>query len=414
MKIVAVEDMHADGGWRVMSFLKVTTDAGIVGWSEYHEGMAGPGLTMTIRILAAGLIGRDPRDVGPIAARLYANRRMSEGGIAQQAIAAIVNACLDIKGKAAGLPVYALLGGAQRTRLPVYWSHCGSYRIRHAAVFESENAVPPIRSLDDIVALGREVRERGYRALKTNILLFDAQAPYQYRPGFSGDAGGPELNLDDRMLAQLVDLMSAFRQGAGGETGLLLDLNFNFRPEGVRRIARTMERFGLTWLETDFYNPGQLATIRQSTSTPIGSLEAIYGAKNFQSYLQANAVDVAIVDVQWQGMPEAMKLAQLADINDVNVAAHSAHGFLSTLMGAHMCAAIPNFRILELDVDEVPWFDQMYTAIPVIEDGCYVMPDGAGWGCDVVEEELLRRPPLKTWGSEPWMLDYHRAKGALR
>lgn len=410
MKITAVEDMHADGGWRVMSYLKIVTDDGIVGWSEFHEGMAGPGLTMVIRTLAGRIVGLDPRDVGPIAARLYANSRMAEGGILQQAIAAITNACFDILGKAAGLPVYRLLGGPYRTRLPVYWSHCGSYRIRHAAVFEDRTAIPPVRSLDDVVALGREVRERGFRAAKTNILMFDRDPPYQYRPGFTGLPPAPDLVMDEGVLRQTVDLVAAFREGLGSDGGLMLDLNFNFRPDSVRRLARALEPYGLTWLEYDTYNPKALADLRAESRTPIASLEAVYGPKLFKSFLDANAVDVAIVDVQWNGMLEAVRFATLAETSDVPVAAHSAHGFLSTVMGAHLCAAIPNFRILELDVDEVPWMPEFYTASPVVEQGEYVMPEAPGWGCDVVEAAVLARPPRP--GAEPWMFDYHRKKGA--
>lgn len=410
MIIEKVEDMHADGGWRVMSYLKITADDGTVGWSEFHEGMAGPGLTMVIRVLASRIVGLDPRDVGPISARLYANSRMAEGGILQQAIAAIVNACLDIKGKAAGLPVYALLGGAYRKRLPVYWSHCGSYRIRHASVFENEAATPPIRSLDDVVALGSEAVARGYKAIKTNLLMFDKAEPYQYRPGFSGVAPSPDLTMPDAVLAQAVDLVAAFRQGLGDDAGLMLDLNFNFRPEAVRRLARAIEPFNLTWLEVDMYNPPALAAIRQETSVPIASLEAIYGAKDFRAFLEVGAVDIGIIDVQWNGMLEAMRFATLAETYDVSIASHSAHGFLSTMMGAHMCAAIPNFRVLEFDADEVPWMWDLYTTAPVIEAGEYVMSDAPGWGCDVVEAAVLSHPPKI--GVESWMLDYHRRNGA--
>ena len=124
MKIVKLEDFHADGGWDTYSFLKITTDEGLVGWSEFNEsrrkGMAG-----LIHGLGASLIGEDPRAIGRIDAALNAQTRPTAGGLQSHAIAAIVNACLDIKGKALGVPVYELLGGAVRERMPVYWSRCG-------------------------------------------------------------------------------------------------------------------------------------------------------------------------------------------------------------------------------------------------------------------------------------------------
>ena len=80
MKIVKIEDLHCDAGWRVNSFLKITTDEGIVGWSEYMEGYGAQGLTGVIRKLAERLIGQDPRPVERHSAFLYAATRQAAGG----------------------------------------------------------------------------------------------------------------------------------------------------------------------------------------------------------------------------------------------------------------------------------------------------------------------------------------------
>src|ERR1700737_4866386 len=149
MRIARIDDLHCDAGWRVFSFLKITTDDGIVGWSEYNESYGSKGLSGVIRALGATLIGEDPRPFERITSRLYATTRQAPGGMNQQAIAAIENALLDIKAKALGIPVYALFGGPVRQRLPLYWSHCGSYRLHHAAVM----GVAPMRSLDDLARL---------------------------------------------------------------------------------------------------------------------------------------------------------------------------------------------------------------------------------------------------------------------
>jgi len=159
MKIVKVEDVHCDAGWRVNSFLKVTTDEGIVGWAEYMEGYGAQGLTSVIHKLADRvLIGRDPRPVESITAFLYAATRQAPGGINQQAIGAIENALVDIKAKALGVPVCEMLGGPVRDRLHLYWSHCGTYRARHAERIKEWTGADPVRSLDDLVRLGVEVR----------------------------------------------------------------------------------------------------------------------------------------------------------------------------------------------------------------------------------------------------------------
>jgi galactonate dehydratase len=136
MKIVNVEDLHADGGWRAFSFLKLTTDDGLVGWSEFCESGWNKGLTAVIRRMADSVVGEDPGAYALISARLAAATRMAPGGLNAQAIAAIENACLDIAAKARGVPVSALFGGPLRDRIGVYWSHCGSFRVRNADLFE--------------------------------------------------------------------------------------------------------------------------------------------------------------------------------------------------------------------------------------------------------------------------------------
>ena len=115
MKIVKIEDMHCDAGWRDFSFLKITTDDGIVGWSEYNEGYGSAGITAVIRRMAAGLIGENPRAVERIMSMQYAVTRQAPGGINQQAMAAIENALLDVKAKSLGVPVYS--GGAVRNSI---------------------------------------------------------------------------------------------------------------------------------------------------------------------------------------------------------------------------------------------------------------------------------------------------------
>ena len=90
-------------------------------------------------------------------------------------------------------------------------------------------------------------------------------------------------------------------------------------------------------------------------------------------------------------MDESVKMAELCDLYEVNCAAHNYHGHLGTAICAHFCAAIPNFEILEVDVDDVPWKDSIVTNVPPVVDGVYHLPLGPGWGVDVDEEALARR-----------------------
>ena len=152
MKITGLECLHANAGFRNFDFLKISTDEGLVGWSEYNESFGGMGVTEVINNLAGGLVGEDPRPIESHVARMYAIRRQASGGIAQQAIGAIENALLDLKAKGLGIPVYEMLGGPVRERIRLYWSHCGTYQLS----FAEEMQIKPLRSLDDVVELGRQ------------------------------------------------------------------------------------------------------------------------------------------------------------------------------------------------------------------------------------------------------------------
>ncbi|PYN04111.1 MAG: hypothetical protein DME02_22270 [Candidatus Rokuibacteriota bacterium] len=273
MKVARLEHLHADAGKGALDFLKITTDDGIVGWSEYNETFGGLGVSAAIDGLVPFVIGRDPRTREAIVTTLYAVRRQAPGGVIQQAIAAIENALLDVQARALGIPVYELLGGPQRERLRLYWSHCGYFRLFAAAQMQ----IPPLRDLDGVVAQGKEVVARGFTALKANIFLFDDGPPRPHMPGFARPSPhAPSLNAERRIIRALRDELAAFREGAGRDVDILVDLNFNFRTEGFVEVARALEPFDLFWVEIDSFDPAALQYIRSRIDIPVASLESQY------------------------------------------------------------------------------------------------------------------------------------------
>src|SRR5215813_2794047 len=113
VKVTAIETLACDAGWRNYHFVKLSTDQGIVGWSEFSEDFGSPGISAVIARLSAKVIGQGVSD---------------------------------------HVPVYALLGGKLRDRIPLYWSHCATWRINHAAWYK-----PEITDLDGVKQIGREV-----------------------------------------------------------------------------------------------------------------------------------------------------------------------------------------------------------------------------------------------------------------
>ena len=114
MKVAKIETLHCDAGWRNYSFVKLTTDDGIVGWSEYDEGFGSPGVTSAIEQLAERVVGQDVAAHERVYAELYCVTRPAAGGVVAEALGAIENALLDAKAKRLGVPCYDLLGGKVR------------------------------------------------------------------------------------------------------------------------------------------------------------------------------------------------------------------------------------------------------------------------------------------------------------
>lgn len=397
MKIVKIEDLHADAGWRTFSFLKVTTDEGLIGWSEFNEMNWNPGLTEVVRHMARHAIGQDPMQSGRLAATLWSITRMVPGGTNQQALAAIENACLDIKGKALGVPVYALFSGPYRDRIPLYWSHFGTFRVAAAKFFESVLGTPPLRTLDDFKQLGRQAADMGWRAVKTNPIAFAPSGPRWLSSGLSKEGLDLAGNYEPMATAVMVEQMSALRDGLGPHASLMLDTNFSMKTEGYIRAARALESSNLTWLEMDMHEPGALAQVRRASRTPIASLEAIYGRRGYRPFFNLHAVDFAIVDVVWNGFSESVRIAEMAESFEINVAPHNFYSHLASMISAHFCAAIPNVRIMEYEADDVPWKDDLVTTPPVIQDGEFVLSKAPGWGTDI-NEEAVRAHPAKLRG----------------
>ena len=344
---------------------------------------------MPTSVLSGVLVGEDPGPIESHVARMYAIRRQASGGIAQQAIGAIENALLDLKAKGLGIPVYEMLGGPVRERIRLYWSHCGTYQLS----FAEEMQIKPLRSLDDVVELGRQAASSGYSALKTNVFRFDDGEASLHSPGFWQGEGYPELNADRAVIRAMCEQLEAFREGTGPDFDILVDLNFNFKTEGFLKMARAMEPYDLFWVEIDTCSPEALAHIRRGTTIPIASGECLFRRRGYKPYLDVDSMDVAIVDNPWNGVGEGLKIATMADTYEVNVAPHNFYGHLATMMNAHFCAVVPNFRIMEIDCDFVPWHDDFFTVTPEIEDGHLLLPTGPGWGTEINEEAVRDHPP---------------------
>ncbi len=387
MKITNIETFIVDAGWRPWIFVRVDTDAGISGWGECSDGRSPYGVTGTVRDLTPLLLGKDPRAYEMRFWDMLRGTRQSPGGIAAKAIAGVELALIDIKARALGISVVELFGGPTREQVRVYWSHCGTSRARNSELLNT----PPLRTMDDIAALGREVVARGYTALKTNIVIPGDPAGV-YFGGFGGEPGTTDGVVSRQILRHIETLIGTFRDAVGPDVDINLDLNFNFKPESCMRIAQVLEQFDLLWLEIDMYEPDAIRQIKDSTSTKICTGENLFYMREFIPYFQARSADVFMIDVPWNGFAQSKKVGELAEAYQLNVAPHNYYSHLSTCISASLCAVLPNVRIMEIDVDDVPWREDMVTNVPHIENGYLTIPSGPGWGIEMVEDVLKAHP----------------------
>ena len=387
MKITNIETFIVDAGWRPWTFVKVETDEGVTGYGECSDGRNPNGVVGTIKDFTPLLIGRDPRPYEMRFWDMIRGSRQSPGGIAAKAIAGIECALVDIKAKALGISVVELFGGPTRDDVRVYWSHCGSSRARNYELI----GVPPLKSMDDIAALGREVVERGFTALKTNV-IFPGDTASVHFGGFGGGPGTTDGNVSSQVLRHIETLIGTFREAVGPDVGINLDLNFNFKPEACMRIAKVLEQFDMLWLEIDMYDHEAIRQIKDSTTTKICTGENLYYMREYLPYFECRAADVFMIDVPWNGFAPSKKIGDLANVFQLNVAPHNYYSHLATHMSASLCAVLPNVRIMEIDIDDVPWKDDLTTRVPDITDGYMKIPTRPGWGTDLNEEVAKAHP----------------------
>jgi len=350
--------------------VSVETDAGIVGVGDATNFPGGLAVEGALAELDALLRGDDPRRVGPLWTKMQRHLTyVGSAGASVGAISGVDIALWDIVGKWSGLPVYQLLGGAYRTRIPLYANNW--FR-----------RVP--RTPDAYAEAARKIVAQGYGALK-----FD---PLTAVDPDSRDATVAELEA----AARLVD---AVRTAVGPGIEIAIDTHARLNVPSVIRLAEVLEPYRLWFLEEPVgpENPEAMADVRRRVRVPICTGERLFTRHGFRRVLETHAADLLMPDiVRTGGLSEAKAIASLAEMYYVPIAPHNPNSPVASLASAHLCAAIPNFSRLEFFAVDAPWRDEILTAPLPIEHGHLVLPDRPGLGIDVrwdrVEQLVGARP----------------------
>jgi galactonate dehydratase len=357
--------------------VRVYTDQGIVGQGEATDAVRGGApLVDGFRFL---MKGQDPLNIEALfeRARTMGTFAGAQAGQYVAALSGVEIALWDLAGKALSLPVYQLLGGRVRDRVRLY---CDSGR--HAIAPGGEETKARIH----------RIQEMGFTAVKIDLDDFADPARFD-RVNWTASNGEIE-----HMVAK-----TAFaRENYPKQIDLAADMHGRYDATTGKRVAKELEPFKLMWLEEPVppENIDAMRDIRQSTSTPICCGENLYLTYGFRELLEKRAADIIMPDLQKVGgLFEGRKIADMAHTYYVPFAPHSVTSPIGTMASAHVCAAVPNFLVLEWHwIDSLALWKSWVKEGEIIDNGFIPIPERPGIGVEM-DEEAARKAQVP---GTPW------------
>ena len=356
--------VHPDSG-KNLCFVRIDTDEGVHGWGEcYTQGDRDVQITAHLDALARYVIGRDPTRVRQLTQGAYDDFAARRGGMDYFcAISGIEQALWDIVGKAAGMPVYSLLGGACRDAIRVYANGWSGGARTSAELGEKAKAVA----------------ERGFTAMK-----------------FDPVPGPWRTFVDKTVERRAIDNVYAVRDAVGDEVDILIEMHRRLAPMHAVRIARAIEDAAPFWFEEPVLaeNVPALARAKRDIHIPVVTGEALYTKFDFREVFETAAADIINPDVcNVGGILELKEIAAMAEAYFVAV---SPHNYNSTTVGLaatlHGSAVMPNFLITEYFVNFETLGEEIAHEPWQVRDGVIELTDTPGLGIDLDEEALARFP----------------------
>ena len=358
MKITDVVTYKVKGrGWPDYPWviIEVLTDEGISG---FGESTPMEGVFQAVSEIKKKIVGEDPSNI--ISLFLKISKRGT-----YPFISGIETALWDILGKRLDVPLYRLLGGRCRRKIRVYVD--GFFR---GAQYRPE----------EYAEKAKEVIKEGFTALKMDI---DGPLPSMHRVNRQPDR--KDLNLT-------VEIVAAVREAIGDDVDLAVDTHGEFNLPTILTLAEKLEPYDLMWIEDPVPLHGgnikTMAKVAHQIKTPICSGETLTRSQ-FRELFELQAADIIMPDITYiGGVMELYKTAATAEVYHIPVAPHNMYGPIATMATLQVCAAIPNFTVLEYQYADVPWRDSILDEPIRIENGYIVVPEKPGIGVEVNKEEL--------------------------
>ncbi|UZN04286.1 D-mannonate dehydratase ManD [Cellulomonas sp. S1-8] len=393
MRIVAA-DVVVTSPHRNFVTLKITTDDGLTGLGDATLNGRELAVVSYLRDhVVPLLIGRDAHRIEDAWQFLYRSSYWRRGPVTMAAIAAVDMALWDIKGKAAGMPVYQLLGGASRSGLLAYGHASG-------------------KELPELFDSVREHQEQGYQAIRVQTgvpglksiygiasnATFDGNAGerYDHEPAQRGDLPSEE-DWDTRSyLRHVPTVFEAVRSEFGPELPLLHDGHHRMTPIQAARLAKSLEPYDLFWLEdcTPAENQEALRLVRQHSTTPLAIGEIFNTVWDFQLIIREQLIDyVRAASTHFGGISPLKKVMDYAAQYQIRSGFHGPTDISPVGLAAqmHVGLAIHNFGIQEY-MQHGERTNEVFRQSMTFTDGFLHPGDQPGLGVEMDLDEAGRYP----------------------
>jgi len=329
------------------------------------------------------LIGRDAHQIEDIWQFLYRGAYWRRGPVTMAAVAAVDTALWDLKAKAAGMPLYQLLGGACRRAVRVYGHANGE-------------------TVEETIAEAKRYVGLGYTAVRLQSGVPGLASAYGVsRDKMFYEPADGALPVENRWstrkyLASVPELFEAARTALGWDIDLLHDTHHRLTPIEAARLGKDLEPYRLFWLEDTVAadNQASFRLIRQHTTTPLAVGEVFNSIWDCKQLIEEQLIDyIRTTVVHAGGISHLRRIAALADIYHVKTGCHGATDLSPVCMAAalHFDLAIPNFGLQEY-MRHTPQTDAVFPHAYRFNNGFLHPGDEPGLGVDIDETLAAQYP----------------------
>ena len=361
MKVIDIKPFVVDCFRTNWVFIKVYTDEGIDGVGEATLEYKEKALLGAVEHIKEYLVGQNPLDIERHYHDIHRDAYWRGGPVLMSALSAVEIALWDILGKYLKVPVYQLLGGKCRDKARIYVN----------------GWFAGAKTPEEFGEKAKIAVQRGVTAMKWD--------PF----------GKNYMNISSADLRSAIRCVEKVREAVGPDVDLLIEGHGRFNVPTAINIAKELEPYKPMFFEEPVPpdNLEALKAVRDQSPVRISAGERLYGRRDYLNLFETRAADYIQPDVSHAGgIMELKKLAAEAESRYIPFAPHNPSGPVANAATLQLAACCPNFEILEIMYNDVPWRKDVTNECLTYKDGYIDIPDRPGIGVEINEEECLKHP----------------------